>query len=195
MDPIISTIEEIAKIGWYETDLIKRTWTGSDNFIKLFGLKKKESYPIEEFQALVHPDDFQQVMQNFTSCLESGSDFNCEYRCKIPDGRIIHVLSRSKIFFDSTGKPVRVVGVKQDISAQKVFENELLRLTELNRSKTELLGFVAHDLRSPLAQLKSLALLLKLNATPDQVKFLETQLKVCDTAMGIDSGTNRHQRQ
>lgn len=172
-------------MGWYETDLLSGTWTGSDNFMKLFGLQKKQRYTIEEFQALVHPEDFQHVMDTFASCLKSGNDFNCEYRCKIPDGKIIHVLSRSKIFFDSTGKPVRVVGVKQDISAQKAFENELLRLTELNRSKTELLGFVAHDIRSPIAQLKSLALLLKLNATTDQKQLLEMQLKVSDAAMSL----------
>lgn len=185
MNPIVSTIEEIAKIGWYETDLLSGSWTGSDNFIKLFGLERKQRYAIEEFQALIHPDDFQQVMDTFALCLKNGNDFNCEYRCRIPDGKIIHVLSRSKIFYDAAGKPIRVVGVKQDVSAQKVFENELLRLTELNRRKTELLGFVAHDLRSPIAQMKSLALLLKCHAAQDQMQLLEMQLKVSDTAMNL----------
>lgn len=179
---LLGIIEEIAHIGTYETDLIKGTWVGSANFIKLFGLHAQEVYDVKEFQAIVHPDDFDDVMIFFDECLKSKADFNCQYRCLKASGEIMFVHSRSKVYYDETGTPVRVVGVKQDITESKLYEQRLSILIANNKKKNEVLSMVAHDLQSPFSQLEALAALLKNNPNHDQLDFVLLHEEICRSA-------------
>ena len=120
----IKQIEKIAKLGSYETDLLTGEWKGSDNFIDIFGLEKKEKYKVAEFQALVHPDNFKKVMGYFAECLAQKKDFNYEYKCIKTSGEIIFVSSRSKIFYSEEGTPIRIIGIKQDITERKLTEKK-----------------------------------------------------------------------
>lgn len=182
---LLPVIEEIAKIGCYETDMTTGCWMGSENFIKIFGLEKKEKYTVEEFQALVHPDDFEWVMNYFKECLQKRIDFNCEYRCLDKNGEVIYVNSRSKVFYSPTGVPLRVLGVKQDITASKKHEGRLVQLNENNKKKNEVLSMVAHDLRSPISQLEGLIAIMKRSIDADHHDLLSMQEQICATAKKI----------
>src|SRR6478736_7795027 len=122
---LLPIIEQIARIGCYETDMTTGTWTGTSNFISLFGLEKKPVYTVQEFQALVHPDDFEWVMAHFADCLRKKIDFDCEYRCIGKEGETIYVNSRSKVYYREDGTPEKVLGVKQDITLSKMNELRL----------------------------------------------------------------------
>lgn len=179
-------IERMANLGSYEVDMQSGYWTGSENFIHIFGLPLKDRYTQKDFEDLVHPEDYEDVMRYFATCLEKQMDFNYEYRCIRPDGMIIHVLSRSTIEYEANGTPLRVIGMKQDITARKQAEMHINTLNELNKKKTKVMGMVAHDLRSPLTQIVGLAELLK-----DQVKeeehreFLHHIFEACMSANDI----------
>ncbi|MDX1636502.1 MAG: PAS domain-containing protein [Balneolaceae bacterium] len=112
---VIARIEQIANLGTCERDLDDGSWTGSDNFIKIFGLPEKPRYTQEEFQFLVHSDEVDGVMAYYRQTLDSQKNFNYEYRCICPDGKIIHVLSRRKISRDEKDVPVKILDFKQDI--------------------------------------------------------------------------------
>jgi PAS domain S-box-containing protein len=182
---LLSVIEEIAKIGSYETDLTTGNWRGSDNFIKIFGLEKKEEYTVYEFQAIVHPDDLDRVMAYFVECLEKQIDFNYEYRCLTRKGDVIYVSSRSKISYDSFGRPLTIHGVKQDITDLKRNEMRLLNLNENNRKKNEVLSVVAHDLKSPIQQLQGLAAIMKCSVDKDHHDLLTMQEEICNSAKAV----------
>jgi two-component system sensor histidine kinase VicK len=186
-EELLPLIETIAKIGSYETDLATGTWVGSENFISIFGLEKKEQYGVEEFQALVHPDDFERVMTHFAKCLEKKIDFNCDYRCLKPNGEVIYVSSRSKVFYSPAGKPLRVLGVKQDITESKKTEILLRELNDNNEKKNEVLSMVAHDLRTPIAQLEGLSSILRRILDPEHHNLLELQARICAGAKSIIS--------
>lgn len=182
---LFSVIEEIARIGTYETDLTKGTWVGSANFIKIFGLQSKEIYDVKEFQAILHPDDSSRVMEYFGECLKNRMDFNCQYKCLKTNGETIFVLSRSKIYYSDNGVPLRVVGVKQDITESKLHEQQLSMLVENNNKKNEVLSMVAHDLQSPFAQLEALASVLKNNLNHEQHNLILLQEEICRSARRI----------
>ncbi len=182
---LLPVIEQIARIGCYETDIATGIWTGSDNFIALFGLDKKETYQVEEFQALVHPDDFEWVMAYFAECLDKRIDFNCEYRCLKKNGETIYVNSRSKIYYRPDGTPERILGIKQDITQFHQKERRLNQLNENNKKKNEVLGIVAHDLKSPLSQLQGLARLMKLELEPKHHQMISLQESICHSAHKI----------
>ncbi len=186
MKDLLSKIEEIAKIGSYETDMATGIWTGSDNFIKIFGLPKKEAYSVKEFQELIHSEDYADVMAYFAKCIEIKEDFNYEYRCLNANGDVIYVSSHSKIYYDeATGVPLKVIGTKQDVTESKIYEKKLIELNELNHKKNEVLSMVAHDLRAPIAQLEGLTRILKQNIDDRHLKLIKMQEDACESAKNI----------
>jgi CheY-like chemotaxis protein len=60
---------------------------------------------------------------------------------------------------DAEGKPVRTIGVVQDLTDRKRLEEQLReharQLAEANRHKDEFLAMLAHELRNPLAPLRN----------------------------------------
>ncbi|GAB4429056.1 MAG: hypothetical protein Kow0031_09480 [Anaerolineae bacterium] len=122
---MLNESQRIAKTGSYETDLLTGTWVGSDSFIEIFGLPHKKKYTVEEFQAIVHPDDFDEVMAYFGHCLANQMNFDYEYRCLRSDGKVIYVSSRSKVYYGPDGTPLKIIGIKQDITERKLAEEAL----------------------------------------------------------------------
>lgn len=179
MMELLHEIERIANLGSYQTDLIKGTWTGSDNFIKIFGLPRKEEYSIEDFQGIVHPEDFQDVMTYFGECLAQKKNFNYDYRCIKTDGVVIYVTSRSQVYYSENGTPLRIVGTKQDITERYLREEKLMALNAalklLNSKKNRVLGNVAHDLRNPISAIEGLNYLLKSDLSGEQLELIELQ--------------------
>jgi len=185
MESLLPQIEEIAKIGIYEVDLTRGVWTGSEQFAKIFGLQKKDQYTVGEFQALLHPEDAEEVMIYFRKCLENKEDFNCEYRCVRPGGEVVYVNSRSKIQYSDEGTPLKVLGIKQDVTIYKLFELRLNELKDLDKKKSEILSVVAHDLRAPIAQVLALSGLLKACPPAEHGELIRLQTKSCEIALNI----------
>ena len=185
MESLLSRIEEIAKLGIYEVDLTRGVWTGSDQFAKIFGLQKKDLYTVAEFQALLHPEDAEDVMTYFRKCLQNKDDFNYEYRCVRPGGEVIYINTRSKIQYSDEGTPLRVLGIKQDVTINKLFQLRLKELNELDKKKNEILSVVAHDLRAPIAQVLALSGLLKACPASEHGELIQLQTKSCEIALNI----------
>ncbi|MFK7950440.1 MAG: PAS domain-containing sensor histidine kinase [Saprospiraceae bacterium] len=188
---LLKEVEKIANLGSYQTDLTKGTWTGSENFIQIFGLTPQDEYTIEDFQKIVHPEDFQDVMTYFGACLTQQKDFNYEYRCLKTNGTIIHVSSRSHVYYDDDGTPLRIIGIKQDITKQKLREEKLTALNTalklLNAKKNKTLANVAHDLRNPISAIQGLTNLLKSELEAEQLELLQLQEEALDYTKTIIS--------
>lgn len=172
MPEILNRIENVAKLGWYQTDLTKGTWTGSENFIRIFELEKKHEYTVEEFQALVHPDDVEDVMKYFAECLSEKKNFDMQYRCITKSGNTIHVSSRSSFAYDEKGTPISITGIKQNITEEVLRLEQLKKLLDENEHllhlKNDILFAVAHDLKSPLGQIESILELFCTNNLDDE---------------------------
>jgi signal transduction histidine kinase len=101
----------------------------------------------------VHPDDRDSLARALERTQAEGCPFECEYRMLMLDHKYHWILGNGKSVFLEGGKPVRVLGVSQDITARKRVEEDLHnRSSQLAQLAAELITVEYHE-RQQLADL------------------------------------------
>ncbi|GLS71731.1 PAS domain S-box protein [Methylobacterium tardum] len=97
---------------------------------RLFGLTPGETArSLDQFIALVHPDDRAGVIARCEDCAASGADFEMAFRVVRPDGSLRWLYDRGKTFRDPDGTPSYMTGACVDITERREAE-ERLRTSE-----------------------------------------------------------------
>ncbi|HVJ94809.1 MAG TPA: ATP-binding protein [Labilithrix sp.] len=122
---------------WYE-------YTGADP-LRSRGAGWKES---------LHPADQERAWQRWTRSVETGEDYEIEYRFRRADGVYRWFLGRALPMRDETGKILRWFGTCTDVDDQKRLAQQraeiLAHAEATSRMKDEFLAIVSHELRTPL---------------------------------------------
>ncbi len=116
----------------------------------LFGLFPSSQVTYDVFLASVHPEDQKRVENTINRALLSTTegDYQIEYRTIGIEDNIERWLSvRGKVFFDGTGRAIRMLGVAWDISHRRRTEDELKRS---NEDLERFAHIASHDLQEPL---------------------------------------------
>ncbi|MFC5487052.1 PAS domain-containing protein, partial [Microvirga aerilata] len=115
---------EIGKLGSFERDLVTNEMTANATCKAHLGLAPNEPLTFELLKRLQHPGDTERINQAVTYALATKSDFNVEHRVVRPDGYIGRILVRGTPIFEG-GRPVRLVGVTQDVTERERAREEL----------------------------------------------------------------------
>lgn len=110
----------------------------------------------------VHREDRQAVLGTWFLAIETRSIFEQEFRILARDGTTRWFQARAVPMVGSDGEVIRWLGTCTDIDAQKRAEASL---READRRKTEFLGLLAHELRNPLAAVRTASELLGTDGT------------------------------
>lgn len=124
-----------ARMGTWDWNILENHITWSSNMEDLFGLAPGEfdgSY--EGFVARLHPEDRDRVLKAIDAAINTGANYNIEFRVVYPNGRIRWGLSLGKVFYNAIGQPMRMSGVDLDITDRQHIE-EALRLSEEFRKR------------------------------------------------------------
>ena len=160
--------------GLWDWDLRERTMFHSPRLKAMLG------YPDEEFPDrpdallnVMHPDDRPAVLAALRAHLRDDQPYQVECRLREKEGRWRWFLVTGMALKDGQGRAYRMAGSLIDISGRKEYE---LLLQQSNRAKDEFLATLAHELRNPLAPLRTgLQILRKPNASEPTVRrTLET---------------------
>ena len=123
-----------------------------------------EQYVFASWADRVHPDDREHVRRSFAEALATPGDvWLREYRFRRYDGTYADVFDRAYILRDADGRAIRAIGAMQDLSEQKRIERierERDGLRSAVEAMEQVLGVVAHELRTPLAAMRAIAELL-----------------------------------
>jgi PAS domain S-box-containing protein len=99
---------------------------------------------------VLHPDDVERTSQTWQAALKSGKVYECEHRVRRGDGTFRWHLSRARRVSSPAG--TLWFGTATDVHDLKLAE-EALR--DADRRKDEFLAVLAHELRNPLAPLRT----------------------------------------
>ncbi|WP_044413080.1 PAS domain S-box protein [Thiomicrospira microaerophila] len=160
--------QEYANIGTWEWTIATGDLYWSEQIAPLFGYAKGEletSYA--NFLAAIHPDDRQAVTDAVAACIEQGVVYDIEHRVVWPDGTVRWLLERGNTHRDDQGKPLKMIGVVQDITALRIAREEAIRA---NAAKSDFLASMSHELRTPLNSIIGYSQLLELSDLNDKQK-------------------------
>lgn len=118
--------QRIARLGSYEWDLRTNTVRRSQELCRIFGLLPDQFEPTYEgYLARVHPEDRSTTREIIDRAFAQGQPFDFEERIVRPDGSVRLLHSQGQWSFDQNQRPLKLVGICQDITEQKQVEQQL----------------------------------------------------------------------
>jgi PAS domain S-box-containing protein len=152
---------EAAGFGVWMWSIARNQVWGSERWLGLFGFAPDATVTFENLIQRIHPDDRELVERAVRRAVADQSDYAAEYRVVLPDNTQRWVTARGRVYPDTHGKPVRMMGATIDITARKQAELEVQQqrgeLAHLSRVTMlgELSGSLAHELNQPLTAILS----------------------------------------
>jgi len=115
--------EEIARLGSWEWDIATNRLEWSDEVFRLYGLDKAKGMPsYDVVMHTMHPDFRERFTKDIERALAGEQAFDGEYCLVRPDGSLRFTRSKGEVVRDGSGRPVRMVGIVQDVTEQKQAE-------------------------------------------------------------------------
>ncbi|WP_185856166.1 EAL domain-containing protein [Vreelandella populi] len=87
---------------------------------------------LETWLYLVHPDDKARAFQFQENLLQNLEPAEVEYRAIDACGRVFWIRNRAFPFYDADGKPERIVGIAEDITEARTYQDRLVSLEQLD---------------------------------------------------------------
>lgn len=187
---------EATGMATFDMDMQTFDIVHSSSLFKIYGIEKETSEnkpaPRSFFLNRLHPEDISIVENALHRAYQTGS-FHYEARILWPDQSIHWIKTEGKIFYSHSNKPMRMIGMVEDITRRK----------QLEQHKDDFMGIVSHELKTPVTSLKVYTQMLQeqfetssdvtsatmLQRMDSQINKLNLLIKdLLDTAR-IDTGT------
>ena len=157
----------VAHLGTWDWDISEPHAVWSAELYRIYGLTPETYTPsYDAYLTMVHPDDRERVMEATNCVFKEHVPYSHDERIFRPDGSMRYLHTWAHPVLDDAGKLTRLVGVCQDITHQKLAEEEVKQLNAdlerrvaertrtIENSLRDVQAFnatVSHDLRAPLS--------------------------------------------
>jgi len=151
--------QALTHLGSWELDLVHDRLTWSSEAYRIFGLPPATPLTLDDFLALVHPDDRARVMRAYRHSVERVEPYDIEHRVCRPDGGERWVRERGVHRTDDAGRAIRTLGTVHDMTddraARAIIEERTYQLGQRVKELKALYGIMrtlaASDLNLPPA--------------------------------------------
>lgn len=174
--------QHLAHFASWEWDVRGDRITWSDAMYDMMGLDPASFRPsVGSFLGCVHPEDRERVSRAAGEARANGSPYSAPFRVVRPDGGVRTIRGASHAVTDAAGRPLRVVGVLQDISDEVIAQESLRsyaeqvlvlarRLVEVQEVQGQALARELHDNLGPTLTAIGINLQLIEDALPAELR-------------------------
>jgi serine phosphatase RsbU (regulator of sigma subunit) len=133
----LSHTERLANLGWVEWDLTTNTLYWSNQVYEIFE-RDQAAGPasLEEIAARVLPEDVPMLEAAVTALLEDRRPMDLTYRIQVASG-LRFIRSLFQAVHDEKGRPVRIYGIAQDVTAVEAADQNRRRLADIEQQLAE----------------------------------------------------------
>jgi PAS domain S-box-containing protein len=145
---------EAARVGLWSINIETGAAEGSAHHAACFGLTESPpGWSLQQLLGRIHPEDRLQVEEAVRGAIARAAD--CHFECRVvwPDHSIHWIEMHGNAYFKA-GRPARMVGIVSEVTVRRSAD-EALR--EADRQKDEFLATLSHELRNPLAPIRTAA--------------------------------------
>lgn len=130
----LETAQQMARLGYWEVDILKDTCYWSNELYRIFGIKKtSNSIPFQDIINAIHPDDKKMAINNYKLAINGKKALNHEVRIFLKDGSIKVLHQKGALVYHQDGHPILLEGTTQDITRQKLSEKAIKESEEKYR--------------------------------------------------------------
>ena len=171
----------IVGIGVFDHDHVDNRLYWSEQFRQIHGAPPDLKPHIMALEEQIHPADRERLYAAVAAAHDPAGDgsYSIEYRIMRNGGEVRWIVARAQTLFAGEGAerhPVRTVGAELDITDRRLGELRLREseeaLRKADQRKDEFLATLAHELRNPLAPIRTAAEMLTLpNLSSEQLAW------------------------
>ncbi|NJD38372.1 MAG: PAS domain S-box protein [Geobacter sp.] len=202
---MLARTEQIAHVGGWEWDVASDRTIWSEELFRIFKLNPADGAPsFADHPDYYDPDDMQRLREVVEAAVTCGTPYELELCAIRSDGVRRICRARGYAEFGPENKVTRLFGSLQDITEQKLAEEQLLeanrqleaamlRANELaaqaeaaNRAKSEFLANMSHEIRTPMNGVLGMAQLLRYtNPSAEQADYLDNLELSCKNLLAL----------
>jgi PAS domain S-box-containing protein len=155
------------KMGSWDWDWDNGDWMWDDGQYRIFGVDPERfEVTSANIQALVHPDDVEDLRKLVNEFTEGAQTYEAEFRICRPDGETRWCVGTAAATIDKKGRVVRVSGVTVDITERKLAEERQNLLTRE----------VDHRAKNALALAQSIVRLTRADTVKTYINAVEGRI-------------------
>lgn len=114
---LLRETEMLAKVGYWELDMVTHSISWSDGVFRIVGYEPQElEVDFDKAVSVIHPEDRERALAMMQATMTTGADYNIQKRFVTKDGQVKHIRSVAQRIEDDEGNPTKLVGIFHDIT-------------------------------------------------------------------------------